>query len=197
MLLSLFCLPFSSFLSLFCLPLSLSILSLSSFLSLNSLPLSSLLCLSFLHLSSFFSYFHLSQLSHFSLLCLSFSLFLSLLNSLKYCRTSVLPLFLTGVSSCLLSVLEGGEDTAASGLAEAIRTGGVMDGLPPIVYHFHDAATASPTSVLTPDWVHFKSYKNTIAKISTIKISFSRTYCCDNCLTNLLYIFVLNSPTFF
>ncbi len=58
-----------------------------------------------------------------------------------------------GVSGA--GVTEDVEATATSGPDEAIRAGGVMEGLPPVassmaLYHFQDAAVASTSSVLTP-----------------------------------------------
>ncbi len=76
-------------------------------------------------------------------------------------------LFLPTLSS--VDLTEDGEVTAASGPDEAIRLGGVMEGLLPITsskteYHFQDAAVTSPSSVPTPVCGHLRSYKNLKAK---------------------------------
>lgn len=100
---------------------------------------------------SFISSFCLSQPSVYFLLYLSLSHSSCLSQtSLKHWRASTL-LCITGVSTLLLLLLllplllllEGGEGTTASWLAEAIRTGAVMNGLPPIAssmasYHLQD-----------------------------------------------------------
>ncbi len=67
------------------------------------------------------------------------------------------------------------EATATSGPDEAIRAGGVMEGLPPIAssmaaYHFQDASVGSPSSVLTPVCGHFRSYRNVQNTKSFIKL---------------------------
>lgn len=100
---------------------------------------------------TFISSFCLSQPSVYFLLYLSLSHSSCLSQtSLKHWRASTL-LCITGVSPLLLLLLllplllllEGGEGTTASWLAEAIRTGAVMNGLPPIAssmasYHLQD-----------------------------------------------------------
>lgn len=76
-------------------------------------------------------------------------------------------LFLPTLSA--VGLTEDGEVTATSGPDEAIKLGGVTEGLPPIAsskteYHFQDAAVTSPSSVLTPVCEHLRSYKNVKAK---------------------------------
>jgi hypothetical protein len=71
-------------------------------------------------------------------------------------------LFLPTLST--VDLTEDGEVKAASGPDEAIRLGGVMEGLPPIAsskteYLLQDAAVTSPSSVLTPVCGHLRSYK--------------------------------------
>lgn len=88
-----------------------------------------------------------SQPSVYSLIYLSLSHSSCLSRtSLKHWRASTL-LCITGVLLLLLLplllLLEGGEGTTASWQAEAIRTGAVMNGLPPIAssmasYHLQD-----------------------------------------------------------
>ncbi len=82
------------------------------------------------------------------------------LSSISRVRSSKCVLFLAGSG-----LAEDEAATATSRPDEAIRAGGVMEGLPPIAssmaaYHFQDAAVGSPSSVLTLVCGHFRSYRN-------------------------------------
>lgn len=150
-----------------------------SFLPFLCLPLSPFLSLTYFPVPSLFSFSGIT-LSVLSLLSHTFFFIPPSLPSLSIVSppSQLLPASLSSMSlRCCSTSLQSFGGLAGSGVSEdgpdeAIRAGGVIDGLPPIassmaLYHFQGAAVGSPCSVLTPVCGHFRSYINTQTYIKT------------------------------